>query len=132
VLFKTFYVASAGHSRLVADFFSLAGFVQYPNAQERARWIRRLCIIIPTIALVLHFVFGNPATMVQIGGIAQAITLPVISGATMYLRYKRTDPRLRPSLLFDICLWSAAISISVVALYATYAGLVKLYEILAA
>jgi hypothetical protein len=69
---------------------------------------------------------------VQIGGIAQAITLPVISGATMYLRYKRTDPRLRPSLLFDICLWSAAISISVVALYATYAGLVKLYEILAA
>jgi Mn2+/Fe2+ NRAMP family transporter len=118
VLFKTLYVASAGHSRLTADFFSLAGFVRYATADDRARWIRRLCVFFPTLAFVLYLSLGNPVTMVMIGGLAQAMTLPVISTATLYLRYRRTDPRLAPSRLSDVCLWFAVISISSVAIYA--------------
>jgi Mn2+/Fe2+ NRAMP family transporter len=118
VLFKTVYVASAGHSRLTADFFSLAGFVHYSNAQERAVWIRRLCVVFPTTGLLLYIFLGNPVTMVMIGGIAQALTLPIISCATLVLRYRAPDERLKPSPVFDICLWCAAISITVVACYA--------------
>jgi hypothetical protein len=118
VLFKTLYVASAGQSRLLADFFSLSGMVHYDTPADRARWIRRLCVFFPLLSLALHFGFGNPRTMVQIGGFAQAATLPIISCATLFLRFRRTDPRLAPSRLSDACLCLAAVSISSVAVYA--------------
>ena len=123
VLFKTVYVASAGHSRLTADFLSLAGFLNYRGAEDRARWIRRLSVVFPSVGLVTYLCVSNPATLVLAGAIAQAATLPIISGAALYLRLRRTDKRLRPSLVFDICLWCAVISISLVALYALYDAL---------
>jgi Mn2+/Fe2+ NRAMP family transporter len=120
VLFKTLYVASAGHSRLTADFFSLARFFQYDNAATRARMIRILCVFFPTFALVLYLTFRDPAGMVVFGGFVQAATLPVISGAALYLRYRRTDPRLAPSPVSDFFLWFAIITICLVAGYAIY------------
>ena len=93
-LFKTLFVSCASHSRLTADFFALCGFVHYPNAPARARWIAGLCVFYPVLALSLFFGFGNPRQMVVFGGIAQGITLPIISGATLYLRYRQTDPRI--------------------------------------
>src|SRR5438874_3816303 len=41
VLFKTLYVASAGHARLSADFLHLAKIVQYTEPGLRHRWIQR-------------------------------------------------------------------------------------------
>jgi manganese transport protein len=120
VLFKTLYVASAGHSRLTADFLNLAKFVRYPNADARAVWIRRFCVLYPTGALVLYLLVGEPRAMVIFGGFFQGITLPVIAAVSVYLRYRRMDPRLAPSKFFDICLWIALISISVVAVYASW------------
>jgi Mn2+/Fe2+ NRAMP family transporter len=118
VLFKTLYVASAGHSRLTADFFSLAGFVRFTEPERRMRWIRGLCVFYPLLALVLYLFFADAKTMILIGGLAQGLTLPIISGATLYLRYRRTDKRLAPSVLSDVLLWFAVVSISVVAGYA--------------
>jgi Mn2+/Fe2+ NRAMP family transporter len=120
VLFKTLYVASASHSRLTADFFSLGGFVRFQGPESRAIWIRRLCIFYPTLALVLYVAIRDPRAMVVFGGFFQAATLPVISGATVYLRYRRTDPRLRPSLVSDVLLWIALVSISLVAMRAIW------------
>ena len=56
--------------------------------------------------------------MVIIGGFFQAATLPVISGAALYLRYYKTDRRLAPSLWSDGLLWFAFLTITAVALYA--------------
>jgi Mn2+/Fe2+ NRAMP family transporter len=120
VLFKTLYVASASHSRLTADFLSLAGFVRYDGAAPRARMIRLFCVIYPLVALVEYLWMGDPPLMVLLGGLAQGITLPIISGATLYLRYRRIDPRLTPSKTQDVALWLAAVSISIVALYALW------------
>lgn len=107
VLFKTLYVASAGHSRLMADFFNLTGFVRYSNAYSRRRMIRFFCVFFPTLALVFYLWLGEPQGMVTFGGFTQGITLPVISGAALYLRYKRTDARIAPSPLTDLFLWIA-------------------------
>lgn len=120
VLFKTLYVASAGHSRLTADFFSLAGFLRYDGPAARRVWIRRWCVFFPTLGLVLYFVIRDPRVMVVFGGFAQAATLPIISGATVYLRYRRTDKRLAPPLVWDLLLWFAFITISLVAIYALW------------
>ena len=117
VLFKTLYVASASHSRLTADFLSLTKAVRYTEPTQRPRWIRRFCILYPLVALILYLAFGDPRAMVVVGGIAQGVTLPIISGAAIYLRYFRTDPRLAPSRLSDVCLWVATISITAVACY---------------
>jgi Mn2+/Fe2+ NRAMP family transporter len=120
VLFKTLYVASASHSRLTADFLSLARFVRYPDEDSRARWIRRFCILYPIGALVLYLAVGEPRAMVVFGGFFQGLTLPVIAAVSVYLRYRKTDARLAPSKFFDLCLWVALTSISMVALYATW------------
>ncbi|MSR59691.1 MAG: hypothetical protein EXS05_18955 [Planctomycetaceae bacterium] len=107
VLFKTLYIASAGHSRLTADFLNMAGFVKLDNAYSRRRMIRILCVFYPLLALALYLWLGEPKEMVTFGGFAQGITLPVIAGATVFLRYRRTDPRIAPSKLSDVCLWIA-------------------------
>ena len=118
VLFKTLYVASAGHSRLSADFLSLARLVRYTEAGQRSRWIQYFCVFYPTFALLLYLIFGDPRTMVIFGGFAQAATLPIIGGAAIYLRYRRVDPRLAPSPLVDACFLLAFLAITVVSCYA--------------
>ena len=115
VLFKTLYVASAGHSRLTADFFTMVRFVQYDNAYARGRMIRFLCIFYPLLALALYLWVGEPVAMVNFGGFAQGITLPIIGGATVYLRYRRTDPRIAPSRLSDFFLWIAVLLLALFA-----------------
>jgi hypothetical protein len=97
--------------------------VKFDEPTLRPRWINRFCVFFPSLALLLYLVFGEPSIMVQIGGYAQAITLPVISGAAVYLRYYRTDKRLAPSWFSDFCLWLAFVLISGVALYSLYAAM---------
>jgi manganese transport protein len=118
VLFKTLYVASAGHARLSADFLGLAKIVKYDQPGLRHKWIQRFCIFFPSLAIVLYLAFREPKMMVTIGGYAQAVTIPVIAGAALYLRYFRTDKRLAPGWFSDLCLWIAFILITAVALYA--------------
>ena len=95
----------------------LTGAVKYKPGQ-RQRWIVRFSCLLPVIGLVLYLTFGDPKLMVIIGGFFQAATLPIISGAAVYLRYRRTDPRLRPSWWSDACLWFALATIVGVSLYA--------------
>jgi manganese transport protein len=118
VLFKTLYLSCAGNARLIADFLSLSGAMFYREAIQRARVIHRVSILIPVIALCLFLSFKEPKWMVVVGAFGQALTLPIISAVTIYFRYRKLDRRITPSLVLDICLWIAFISITLVALYA--------------
>ncbi len=118
VLFKTLYISTAGNSRLLADFLSLSGVVRCARPEQRAVMIRRFSLLIPVIALILSFVFQDPKALVTVGGFAQGLMLPLISGVTVFFRYRRTDRRITPGLLLDILLWIAFVLITCVALYA--------------
>ena len=118
VLFKTLYLSSAGNGRLVADFLGLAHFAKYREPKDRARMIHWMSILIPVIALSLFLAFKEPKWMVVVGGFGQALTLPMISAAAIYFRYKKLDRRLTPSFILDVCLWLALVSITCVAGYA--------------
>lgn len=124
VLFKTLYVASASHSRLTSDLLNLGRFVDYNGPDDRRRMIQRFCIFFPCLALTLYLLFPDPKGLVIVGGFAQAATLPFICGATLYLRHRRTDPRIAPSRAWDATVILASLSITVVAVYAlwTYLG----------
>jgi manganese transport protein len=117
VLFKTLYVATAANSRLTADFLDLTGLwpQRLPGARERV--VRAFCVFYPLLALVLYFAFREPKGLVKVGGYAQGLMLPLIAGATLYLRHRDTDRRVGPRLLTDICTWLAFFAISAVALY---------------
>ena len=118
VLFKTLYLSAAGNARLVADLASLSGITRYQTPHQRARVIHWVSLLIPVIALCLYLTFGDPRQMAIVGGFAQALTLPIISGAAIYFRYRKLDRRLTPPLVLDLLLWIAFVSITLVAIYA--------------
>jgi Mn2+/Fe2+ NRAMP family transporter len=117
VLFKTLYVSTAANSRLTTDFLTLSGLWRRPTQPGRERGIKTFCVFYPFLAVFLYLVIPEPGRLVQIGGIAQALMLPLIGGATLYLRYRDTDPRLAPRKLTDALTWLALASVSAVAIY---------------
>ena len=82
--------------------------------------IHWLSIAIPVIAVTLFFSLSEPVTMVVIGGVGQALTLPMIAAVTLYFRYKKLDSRLSPSRFMDSCLWLAFVLITLVACYGSF------------
>ena len=125
VLFKTLYLACAANSRLTTDFLGLAGMAPLKSAQHRATLIRRFSLVFPTIALVFFLIGKDPKLMVTIGGVAQAATLPMIAGATLYFRYRKVHPAIRPWRITDVMLWIATGCIFVVAAYAVPTQIIK-------
>ena len=120
VLFKTLYVATAANSRLTADFLHRVGVWKPASPAARDRMVKLFCIVYPAAALALYYAFREPQKLITAGGIAQALMLPFIAGATIYLRRRDADRRVGPSLLSDILTWVAFLAISAVALYSTF------------
>jgi Mn2+/Fe2+ NRAMP family transporter len=117
VLFKTLYVATAANSRLTADFLHLVGLWQPSGPAARERVVKLFCVVYPTLALGLYYAFREPQGLIKAGGIAQALMLPLIAGATLYLRNRDNDRRVGPSFLTDMLTWLAFFGITAVAAY---------------
>ncbi len=120
VLFKTLYVATAANSRLTVDFLHRAGIWQPASPAARDRMVKVFCVIYPAASLGLYYAYREPKALITAGGIAQAMMLPFIAGATIYLRRRDADPRVQPSRLSDILTWLAFLAISGVAVYSTF------------
>jgi manganese transport protein len=114
VLYSTLYASTAANSRALTDFLRVSRLITLREPGDRMRWVRRFCVAFPLIDLLLFAFVKNPVLMVTIGGFVQALMLPMIGGAALFLRYRRTDRRLTPGLAWDIFLW-----MSVAALTAT-------------
>jgi len=120
VLFKTLYVATAANSRLTADFLNLVGVWHPTGPAARERMIKVFCVVYPVLALGLYYAFREPQGLIKAGGIAQALMLPLIAGATLYLRGRDTDRRVGPTFLTDVFTWLAFFGITAVAAYSVY------------
>lgn len=116
VLFKTLYVATAANSRQTADFLNLTGIWPQATPEARERTVRGFCVIYPLFSLCLYYALREPGMLVVIGGTAQGMMLPIIAGATLYLRQRDTDKRVGPSFLSDCLTWLAFFVITIVAL----------------
>ena len=120
VLFKTLYVATAANSRLTADFLDLTGFWPQHGSEQRTRITRLFCVLYPFLSLGLYYAYREPQGLIKIGGIAQGLMLPMIAGATLYLRQRDTDRRVGPIFLTDILTWLAFFAITAVAAYSIF------------
>ena len=116
-LYGTIFAATAAHSRMFADLARVLG--AYPRDDERARlrWRRRCVVVLATMPALFYWSFESPVQMVVAGGIAQAMMLPLIGAAAIYLGHASLPPALRPSGLTTAILW---LSTAVMALFAGY------------
>jgi len=114
VLYSTFFVAAAGNARIVADAMVLFGITE-DSERARLRWTRIISVTWPIVALLLYIGVRAPAKMVLASGTAQAIMLPMLGGAALYFRYRRSDENLRSGRLWDAMLWISFAGFTVIA-----------------
>src|SRR5690606_29250128 len=104
VLYSTYLVANAGHARTIVDALKLFGIVPRHDEAAHRRTLKGWSFALPLICLMFFLAGFSPVRLVLISGMIQAVMLPMLAGAALYFRYQRTDPRLRPSVGWDVCL----------------------------
>lgn len=112
ILYGTIFAATAGHSRMLSDMFSMLGVYEHDDYKARLRWRDISIVVLVTIPLIMFWTFGQaPVAMVTWGGLAQAVTLPIISLGTLYLVKKYLPRELSAPAWMEVLLWIAAILI---------------------
>jgi Mn2+/Fe2+ NRAMP family transporter len=127
VLYSTFFVAIAGNARIAADCLRLVR-LQGQNEGEQRRWVRIFSAVFPFLSLGIYIVHKDPVQLVLISGMMQSIGLPLLGSAAIYFRYRRSDPRLLPGRLWDICLWCSVFGLCIAGLGAPLARLLDLWR----
>lgn len=113
VLYSTFFVAQASFALLFADAVRILGWREEGEA-SRERWRLGFRWALPSVCLVVYVLWPRPVMLVLLGGVAQALLLPVLGGAALYFRYRRTPEGLRPGRLWDVGLWMSCVGFVIV------------------
>ena len=108
VLYSTFFVANAGHSRVFTDALKVTG-LGIKDEKARQRSVKILGIVFPMLCLGLYLMVQAPVALVLISGIMQGIMLPMLAGAALWFRYRKTDRRILPGSAWDLFLWLSAL-----------------------
>jgi len=116
-LYGTIFAATAAHSRMMADVVRLLGVYPRDDAEARLRWRNRFVVVLATLPAVFFWCFESPVRMVVAGGVAQALMLPLIGFAAIYVRHTRLPRELQPSAFTTAALW---VSTAVMAGFAAY------------
>jgi hypothetical protein len=114
VLYSTFFVAQASFALLFTDAVRVLGWGAKGDV-ERERWRLRFRWALPSVCLVIYLLWPKPVMLVLLGGLAQALLLPVLGGAALFFRYRRTPAGLAPGKLWDLGLWASCLGFLVVA-----------------
>jgi manganese transport protein len=110
ILYGTIVAGTAGHSRMFADFMRLQGAFEHDDYKARTRWRDIFIVVLLVIPVVFYLIFGQaPVQMVMWGAIAQAMMLPIISLATVYLVQRHLPPELKAPGWMTALLWLATI-----------------------
>jgi Mn2+/Fe2+ NRAMP family transporter len=104
VLYSTFLVAIAGHSRTYTDAFKLLHWLPRNSERAHRRSVSIVGVVLPLLSLATYWIGVNPVRAVLLSGLMQAILLPMLGFAALYFRRTATDPRLKPRPVWDIAL----------------------------
>lgn len=107
-LYGTIFAATAANSRLFADMLRLMGVFSANDHEARERYRNLFVVLLTVIPVGLIFIFTDPVQMVRIGGIAQAMMLPIIGAGAVYLRHRHLPKDILPSRWVTVGLWVAA------------------------
>lgn len=126
VLYSTVFGATASNARLFADALSLFGILRYRNPEDRVRWVKIGCVLLPMAFAAVYLTLGDPVSLVFVGALAQGIMLPFLGFAALYFHYRRTDAALKPGRLWMVLLWISVISMAIAGGYKIIEELSKL------
>src|SRR5690606_24225208 len=127
VLYSTFFVATAGNSRIAADAIRAFG-VGDDTPEANRRRVRILSTVFPFISFGIYLWNKNPVQLIMISGLAQALMLPILAGAGVYFRYRRCDPRIAPGRLWDVFLWLSFAGLLISGVWGAGAELKKFFS----
>ena len=116
-LYGTVFASTAAHSRLFADMVRLMGAYPREDARSRLKWRSRFVVLLAGIPAIFYWVLESPVQMVVAGGVAQALLLPLIGIAAVYLRHRHLPKDIQPSRGTTVLLWFAAAVMASFALY---------------
>jgi len=116
-LYGTVFASTAAHARLFADVVRIAGWYPREDADSRRRWRNRFVVALSVVPVMFYWFLRSPVQMVVAGGVAQALMLPLIGGAVIYLRHTQLPDEIRPTVGTTVLLW---ISSAVMLGFASY------------
>ena len=119
-LYSTFLVATAGNARMWTDCFKLFGLIDRHNQRSHDRAVTAFSVGMPLVCLAVFASGINPVRAILLAGAMQALLLPMIGFGALYFRYTRTDPRLRPSKLWDVALLVSFLGLLVAGLWGAW------------
>jgi Mn2+/Fe2+ NRAMP family transporter len=125
-LYGTIFAATAANSRVFADMLRLMGAFTADNAAARTRYRNLFVALLTVIPVALIFIFTDPVHMVKIGGIAQAMMLPVIGLGAVYLRHRHLPKDILPSRWVTVGLWVATALIAWLMGYSVFEAVRKM------
>ena len=132
VLYSTYFVANAAHSRVFTDALQTVGVVKRSEPVRR-RSVLVLSGVLPFVCLGVYYAqfwFGaSIAELVLISGMMQALMLPMLAGAALYFRYRYSDARLRPTVLWDALLWLSSAGMLMTAMSLLYVDRQKIIDL---
>lgn len=108
-LYGTIFAATAAHSRVYADMMRMLGLFKRDDYAERVRWRRKFVWVLTLVPVALYLTVQSPVAMVKAGGVSQAIMLPVIAAASLYMHHKASPSEARPGLWQTAGLWIACL-----------------------
>lgn len=111
VLYSTFLVANAANARIFSDGLRFFGVVDESKPNAVQNWIKIMSLILPLLCLAVFLTGANPVRLVLIAGTMQAIMLPMLGIAAIYLRYTKIDKRLTPGRLWDLLLFLSCLGL---------------------
>jgi Mn2+/Fe2+ NRAMP family transporter len=116
-LYGTIFAATASESRVFSDLLQLLGVFHAGDYAARLRYRKIWVSVLTIIPAGLFLVVQSPVLMVKAGGVAQALMLPVISIAAVFLRHRRLPSETVPGRLNTIGLWLAAAIVCALMVY---------------
>lgn len=124
VLYSTFFIGNAGHCRLATDALCVLNLTSNDESKRRF-WMKLFAVVLPILCVGTYYTVGSPVALVLIGGVAQALLLPMVAFAALFFRYKKCHPDLRPGRLWDTCLAASFVAFTIIGMYLVYVNLTK-------
>ena len=108
VLYSSVFAGSAATARVYADFVGLLGVYDRRNYGSRRRVTQLFIGFVLFVPLIYYFLLPEPVMLVTIGGIAQALMLPIVGFSVLYLRYHHLPEAVAPKGWITLALWVAS------------------------
>lgn len=120
VLYSTFLAATAGNARMWTDCCKLFGLIDHNSQKSHDRTVVAFSVGLPFVCLALFFGGINPVRAILMAGLMQSLLLPMLGAGALYFRFRRTDPRLKPSLLWDCALVLSCVGLLVAGVWGAW------------